>query len=68
MYNPKEARLIIRNLPFNTTLKHLKTLFEPFGVLVDINLPLNNEGRKRGFAFIQFDFLENAQKVSNIYY
>lgn len=63
IYNPKDSRLIIRNLPFNATLKHLKSLFEPFGNLVDVNLPLNDEGRKRGFAFIQFQTLDCAKKA-----
>jgi nucleolar protein 4 len=62
IYNPKQSRLIVRNLPFSITLTHLKSLFSPFGNVVDVNLPLLN-GKKRGFAFVQFELLAGAKKA-----
>jgi RNA recognition motif-containing protein len=59
----KKGRVIIRNLVWDITQKHLRALFSEFGILVikslgqieDINIPINPTNNKgRGFAFVEF--------------
>ena len=37
----KKSRIIIRNLVFDVNETHLKKLFEPYGKIVDVNIPIN---------------------------
>ena len=49
----KKSRLIIRNLVFDINEKHLRQLFQKFGEVQDIHIPLNPANNKnKGFAFV----------------
>lgn len=52
---PQSAKLLIKNVPFETTKKDLYQLFGTFGQLRSLRLPrkFNNSGA-RGFAFAEF--------------
>jgi nucleolar protein 4 len=59
------ARLIVRNLPFVYRELDLKKLFEKYGTVHDVKLPRKYEGGPlRGFAFVQFETVEQGQAVS----
>ena len=59
----KQHRIILRNLPFNTTLDTL-TPFNAFGHIVDIELPRKPDTDVfRGFAFIQYSTRVEAEKA-----
>lgn len=46
----------ISNLPYDVTEIILKTIFSPYGTIVKIQLPTDDEkGRIRGFAFIDME-------------
>ncbi len=52
----KQSRLIIRNLSFKATEADIRKAFEPFGTIVDLNLPKKEDGKQhRGFAFITYE-------------
>ncbi|KAG2237840.1 hypothetical protein INT48_002141 [Thamnidium elegans] len=56
------ARLIVRNLPWKYREADLKKLFEAFGNVHDLKLPRKYEGGPlRGFAFIQFEKVDDAK-------
>jgi nucleolar protein 4 len=60
------ARLIVRNLPWKYREADLRTLFEKYGKVHDIKLPRKYEGGPlRGFAFIQFEKVDEGKAVSN---
>ncbi|XP_017260996.1 RNA-binding protein 28 isoform X2 [Kryptolebias marmoratus] len=59
----KKSRLIIRNLSFKCTEDDLKEAFGKFGTVVEANIPLKPDGKKRGFAFVQFKDLFGATKA-----
>jgi len=51
------------NLPFSCTDADVRTLFEEFGTVHEVNLVTDREtGRPRGFAFVQMDDA-NAQEA-----
>ena len=59
------ARLIVRNLPWKYRESDLRKLFEKYGTVYDVKLPRKYEGGPlRGFAFIQFEKVEQGQAVS----
>lgn len=61
------ARLIIRNLPWKYREADLRKLFEQHGKVHDVKLPRKYEGGPlRGFAFIQFDTVDEAKAVSDM--
>ncbi|ORY03776.1 hypothetical protein K493DRAFT_345951 [Basidiobolus meristosporus CBS 931.73] len=63
----KKARLIIRNLPFKLREEDLKSMFSKFGAVVNVNLPrkFGDHGPLRGFGFVQFLSISDAEKALN---
>lgn len=60
----KAGRLIVRNLAFGATAKHLRKTFEPLGAIADVHLPMNSSGKNhRGFGFVQYEDVASAQKA-----
>ncbi|KAJ3342306.1 RNA recognition motif-containing protein [Gonapodya sp. JEL0774] len=63
----REARLIVRNLPFTVNDAKLRSLFSDFGTLKDVKLPLkaptseNSLGTPRGFGFVEFESRKEAE-------
>lgn len=49
----KNARIIVRNLPFATDEEKLRLSFGKYGKILDVHLPLKN-GQPAGFGFINF--------------
>ncbi|KMS64997.1 hypothetical protein BVRB_040500, partial [Beta vulgaris subsp. vulgaris] len=48
------ARVFIRNLSFSVTEDDLAAAFRPFGEIIEVNVPVDDLGRSKGFAMIQF--------------
>ena len=65
--NLKEAsaKLLIKNIPFETTKKDLRKLFTAFGDIKHIRLPkkLAGTGDHRGFAFVEYSSIAEARKA-----
>ncbi|CAM9224656.1 unnamed protein product [Hapterophycus canaliculatus] len=57
----KRSKLIIRNIPFQATVKELRELFSSFGQLKRVRLPKKFDGGHRGFAFV--DFLTSQEAI-----
>ncbi|EFC46455.1 RNA binding domain-containing protein [Naegleria gruberi] len=58
------GRLFVYNLHFTTTEDELKELFEPFGEISELHIPIDNETKiSRGVAFVHFLIPENADKA-----
>jgi cold-inducible RNA-binding protein len=56
--------LFVGNLSFQTTESDLRALFEPFGQLGRVHVPVDRDtGRARGFAFIEMMNDEDAKKA-----
>ncbi|XP_011014282.1 PREDICTED: RNA-binding protein 39-like isoform X1 [Populus euphratica] len=61
-----DRKLYVGNLHFNMTEMQLRQLFEPFGIVELVQLPLDLEtGQCKGFGFVQFTQLEDAKAAQN---
>ncbi|XP_068646809.1 uncharacterized protein [Aristolochia californica] len=60
-------RLYVGNLHFNITEEQLRQVFEPFGTVELVQLPLDPEtGQCKGFGFVQFARLEDAKAAQSL--
>lgn len=58
------GRLFARNLPYSITEEDITTLFEKYGPLTEVTIPLDKEGSHSiGYAFVTFVFPEHAVKA-----
>ncbi|KAI8891456.1 RNA-binding domain-containing protein [Backusella circina FSU 941] len=67
--NPRQViedtgRLFIRNLPYSCTEEDLRTLFEPFGPLSEVHMPIARDTKKsKGYAYILYLIPDHAIKA-----
>ncbi|XP_072377131.1 uncharacterized protein [Diabrotica undecimpunctata] len=62
---PLVNRIFIANLEYNVDEKKLRDAFKLAGRIVNIDLPLDKDGRIRGFAVIEYDHpVEAVQAIS----
>ncbi|XP_078091861.1 RNA-binding protein 28 [Mustelus asterias] len=59
----RKARLIVRNLSFKCSEDDLKTIFSRFGTVLEVQIPTKEDGKMRGFAFVQLRNLLEAGKA-----
>jgi ATP-dependent DNA helicase RecG len=58
------ATIFIRNLPLNVIKEEVNEIFQEFGEISDIRIPINfYTGKSKGFAFVEFEKKESAKKV-----
>jgi cold-inducible RNA-binding protein len=58
------ARLYVVNIPYDATERTLEAVFEKFGTVVNVTVPVNREtGKSRGFAFIEYEKADEARKA-----
>ncbi|GFR09258.1 polyadenylate-binding protein 1 [Trichonephila clavata] len=55
--------LHVKNLHKSITENELKTLFERFGPILSVKIPLDENGQSRGFGFVCFQKEEDASKA-----
>ncbi|KAI4310390.1 hypothetical protein MLD38_035372 [Melastoma candidum] len=66
-YGATDRKLYVGNLHFNMTESHLKSIFEAFGPVELVQLPLDPEtGHCKGFGFVQFAQLEHAKAAQSV--
>jgi hypothetical protein len=55
-------KIYVGNLEYSTTERELKELFQPYGSIESVNIPLNRyNGKARGFGFVTFENETDAQ-------
>lgn len=58
------VRLFVGNLPYDATEDELRQHFSAAGPVSYVFMPMDREtGKKRGFAFVEFDTAEQAQEA-----
>jgi hypothetical protein len=57
------GKLIVRNIPFKSKLCDLKKIFSIFGKILSIRVPKQKNGDNKGFAFIDYQTLNDAKKA-----
>lgn len=56
-------KIIVKNLPFEATRKDVFELFASFGHLKSVRVPKKFDKSARGFAFVEFNTVKEAQSV-----
>ncbi|UJR23141.1 hypothetical protein I4U23_026160 [Adineta vaga] len=60
------GELFVRNLSYRTTEQDLESLFNPFGQITNINMPIDSLTKQpKGFAHVTFMFPEHALRAFN---
>lgn len=59
----KTSKIIIKNLPFEASRKDLLELFGAFGHLKSVRVPKKFDQSARGFAFVEFNLLKEAENA-----
>ena len=63
----RRTRIIIRNLPWSCDEDSLKTLMREYGHVTEVKIPKKDDGKMRGFGFVQFTHgHESAKAISNV--
>ncbi|XP_062178153.1 uncharacterized protein LOC133882928 isoform X2 [Alnus glutinosa] len=65
-YSGGARRLYVGNLHFNMTEADLRQVFEAFGQVELVQLPLDETGHCKGFGFVQFIRLEDARNALSL--
>nr|QMV47679.1 squamosa-binding protein-like 39 [Paeonia suffruticosa] len=66
-HGPIDRKLYVGNLHFNMTELQLRQIFEPFGAVELVQLPLDIEtGHCKGFGFVQFLQVEHAKAAQSL--
>ncbi|XP_075645251.1 uncharacterized protein LOC142616255 [Castanea sativa] len=66
-YGAVDRKLYVGNLHFNMIESQLRAIFEPFGPVELVQLPLDLEtGHCKGFGFVQFAKLEDAKAAQSL--
>lgn len=61
----KGSKILVRNVPFEATVKEVRELFSTFGELKTVRLPKKStgSGNHRGFGFVDFISKQDAKKA-----
>lgn len=59
----KRSRLIVRNLAFHCQPANLENVFNAFGDIAECTCPKMPDGKSKGFGFVQFKHLQDAQRA-----
>ncbi|XP_061364704.1 uncharacterized protein LOC133308121 isoform X2 [Gastrolobium bilobum] len=65
-YSGGARRLYVGNLHFNMTEADLCRVFEAFGQVELVQLPLDESGHCKGFGFVQFARLEDSRNAQSL--
>lgn len=57
----KSSKLLVRNIPFEAKAKEIEELFRVFGELKYVRLPKKVDGAHRGFGFVDFVTINDAE-------
>ncbi|KFO90193.1 putative RNA-binding protein 19, partial [Buceros rhinoceros silvestris] len=63
----KTSKILVRNIPFQATVREIRELFSTFGELKTVRLPKKTAGTgsHRGFGFVDFLTKQDAKKAFN---
>ncbi|KAJ5084814.1 hypothetical protein NUU61_009393 [Penicillium alfredii] len=59
----RRTKIIIKNLPFQTSKKDIKSLFETYGKLRSVRVPKKMDRSTRGFGFADFESAREAENA-----
>ena len=54
------GRIFVRNLPYACSEEDIRSFFEKYGEIADVNVPVDSSGRSKGFAYVTYMIPEHA--------
>ncbi|CAK4643061.1 hypothetical protein LEN26_003632 [Aphanomyces euteiches] len=57
------SRLFVRNLPYSCVEEDLQELFAGYGAISEVHMPLDDNKRTKGFGFVTFESMADAEKA-----
>ncbi|XP_055333954.1 RNA-binding protein 28-like [Paramacrobiotus metropolitanus] len=63
----KMGRIIVRNLHFSATEDDLRNLMGKCGKITEVKIPTKDDGKARGFAFVQFQSINSAETAIRMF-
>jgi multiple RNA-binding domain-containing protein 1 len=63
----KSSKIMVRNIPFEAKTKEIEELFRVFGELKYVRLPKKIDGAHRGFGFVDFVTISEAQVMFHFF-
>ncbi|GET53286.1 RNA-binding protein Prp24 [Rhizophagus irregularis DAOM 181602=DAOM 197198] len=58
---PIQTEVYVRNLPSNVEQNELKSLFQTYGPVTFVRIPMTNDNKCKGFAFVEFENKAHAK-------
>ena len=62
----RSSKILVRNIPFEAKVKEIQELFQVFGELKYARLPKKIDGAHRGFGFVDFVTISDAQVCKTV--
>ncbi len=59
----KSSKILVRNIPFEAKAKEIEELFQVFGALKYVRLPKKIDGAHRGFGFVDYVTVNEAERA-----
>lgn len=63
----KTTKILVRNIPFEAKVKEVEELFRVFGELKYVRLPKKMDGTHRGFGFVDFVTITDAEVTNGFF-
>jgi len=57
------TNVYVKNIPLEWSEEKFRTSFQEFGTITSLNLPVDDEGKHKGFGFVNFGDHESASKA-----
>lgn len=59
----KQAKIVIKNLPFEVSKKDIRSLFKAYGQLRTVRVPKKFDNSRKGYAFAEFTSAKEAESA-----
>lgn len=63
----KKSKLIVRNLSFQSSKEDVRKVFERFGAVLEVHIPLKEDGRMLGYVGRAHDFADVSTLLGSVY-
>ncbi len=59
--NPKSSTIFVAGVSYDATEDHIREAFQVYGTIVRVRLPTDEDGKTKGFGYVEFDTVDEAR-------